>query len=44
MFVSCVVYFVGSGLCDGLIIRSEERYRGRVSDFVRSRNLSNEAA
>ena len=29
-----VVCFVGSGLCDGLIIHSEERYRCLVSNCV----------
>jgi hypothetical protein len=33
-----------SGLCDGLITPSEEPYRGYVSNYVRSRNIKNEAA
>jgi hypothetical protein len=34
MFVSCVymLYYVGSGLCDGLITRPEETYS--VSNYV----------
>jgi hypothetical protein len=44
-FVS-VVCCVGSGLCDGLITRSEESYRVClcVSNSVGCRNLSNKAS
>ena len=41
MFIVCCV---GSDLCDELITHSEEFYRVSVSNFVCSRNVSNEAA
>jgi len=40
MFVSSVVCFVGSGICDGLIAVSEEIYRVCVSNCVGHRNLN----
>jgi len=41
VFVVCCAC---SGLCDGLITRSEEPHRGYVSSYVRCRNINNEAA